>query len=142
MADSRDLFINLPVDDPAAAKAFFAKLGLAFNATFSNDDCACMVLNERAYVMLLKKAFFKSFTPRDVCDGASQVETLLAFSVSSRDAVDDLLAIAISAGAQEAREPTDHGFMYGRSFFDLDDHQWEIVWMDPARAGASQGQTS
>lgn len=26
------------------------------------------------------------------------------------------------------------GFMYGRSFTDLDGHHWEIFWMDPAAA--------
>ncbi len=32
----------------------------------------------------------------------------------------------------EAREPQDYGFMYGRSFNDLDGHIWEIIWMDPS----------
>ncbi|MBM4507989.1 glyoxalase, partial [Rhodococcus hoagii] len=31
--------------------------------------------------------------------------------------------------------PQDHGFMYGRSFRDLDNHVWEVMWMDPAAAG-------
>jgi len=26
----------------------------------------------------------------------------------------------------------DHGFMYQRSFYDLDGHHWEVLWMDPA----------
>jgi uncharacterized membrane protein len=29
----------------------------------------------------------------------------------------------------------DHGFMYSRSFFDLDGHGWQVMWMDPAAAG-------
>jgi predicted lactoylglutathione lyase len=28
----------------------------------------------------------------------------------------------------------DHGFMYVRSFYDLDGHHWEVVWMDPNAA--------
>jgi len=24
------------------------------------------------------------------------------------------------------------GFMYGRSFYDLDGHHWELFWMDPS----------
>jgi uncharacterized protein len=39
---------------------------------------------------------------------------------------------AIAAGATEARDPMDHGFMYGRSINDLDGHIWELIWMDPA----------
>ncbi|MGW0952479.1 glyoxalase, partial [Streptomyces sp. NPDC002545] len=29
-------------------------------------------------------------------------------------------------------EAQDQGFMYGRSFDDLDGHTWEVMWMDPA----------
>lgn len=32
----------------------------------------------------------------------------------------------------EAREPQDYGFMFARSFNDLDGHIWEIIWMDPS----------
>lgn len=28
----------------------------------------------------------------------------------------------------------DYGFMYGRSFNDLDGHIWEIMWMDASSA--------
>jgi uncharacterized protein len=28
------------------------------------------------------------------------------------------------------REPQDHGWMYGRSFEDIDGHLWEIIYMD------------
>ena len=42
------------------------------------------------------------------------------------------LTPAIAAGATEARPPEDHGFMYARSFNDLDGHIWEVLWMDPA----------
>lgn len=30
-----------------------------------------------------------------------------------------------------AMEPQDYGFMYGWSFYDLDGHHWELMWMDP-----------
>ena len=39
---------------------------------------------------------------------------------------------AIKAGGTEPRPPMDFGFMYGRSFTDLDGHIWEPFWMDPA----------
>jgi uncharacterized protein len=35
---------------------------------------------------------------------------------------------------EEVRADTDHGFMYGWSFYDLDGHHWEVVWMDPKAA--------
>ena len=36
-----------------------------------------------------------------------------------------------------ARERQDYGFMYGRSFEDLDGHIWEIMWMDLEAAKAA-----
>ena len=39
---------------------------------------------------------------------------------------------ATKAGAKEAREPQNYGFMIGRSFEDPDGHIWEVLWMDPA----------
>ena len=32
----------------------------------------------------------------------------------------------------EADPAEDYGFMYSRSFFDLDGHGWQVMWMDPA----------
>jgi predicted lactoylglutathione lyase len=40
----------------------------------------------------------------------------------------------VRAGAIEARPAMDYGFMFGRSFHDLDGHIWEIIWMDPKAA--------
>jgi predicted lactoylglutathione lyase len=37
---------------------------------------------------------------------------------------------AIEAGGRESREPQDHGWMYGRSFEDINGHIWEIIYMD------------
>ena len=55
---------------------------------------------------------------------------LTCLSVESAK-VDEILDAALAAGATEARDPMDYGFMYGRSFNDLDGHIWEIIWMDP-----------
>jgi uncharacterized protein len=37
---------------------------------------------------------------------------------------------ALQAGGTQARAPVDHGFMYERSFEDLDGHIWELIWLD------------
>jgi predicted lactoylglutathione lyase len=38
------------------------------------------------------------------------------------------------AGGTEADDAEDYGFMYSRSFFDLDGHGRQVMWMDPAAA--------
>jgi uncharacterized protein len=128
----RSLFLNLAVKDLAAAKAFFARLGFTFNAQFTSDDAACMVISDLAYVMLLRQPMFQSFTAKAVCDTATHSEGLVAVSCQSRAEVDELFAAAIAAGGSAAMPPQDHGFMYMKTFYDLDGHHWEVLWMDPA----------
>lgn len=128
------IFVNLPVRDPDASRAFFAALGYTFNEAYCDDNALCLELGESLFAMLLKREFFASFTPREVADATTATEVLVALSVSERADVDRLIEQAIAAGGTEAREPQDHGFMYGRSYADLDGHIWEIMWTDPQAA--------
>jgi predicted lactoylglutathione lyase len=91
-----------------------------------------MIVNDQAFVMLLGEPFFKTFTRREVCDTTRQTEALLALSCESRAKVDEMLSKAVGAGGKHAMDPQDHGFMYGWSFYDLDGHHWEVLWMDPS----------
>jgi uncharacterized protein len=69
-----------------------------------------------------------------LADPATHALALYSFSVSARDEVDTVAEAALEAGGAEADGPEDHGFMYSRSFFDLDGHGWQVMWMDPAAA--------
>lgn len=131
MATTRKVFINLAVSDLKRSMAFFTALGFAFNPKFTDDNAACMILSDEGYVMLLAKPFFQGFTKKEICDTSSHTECLVALSCESRAAVDELVNKALAAGGTRAMDPTDHGFMYGWSFYDLDGHHWEIFWMDP-----------
>ncbi|HYO39945.1 MAG TPA: VOC family protein [Nocardioidaceae bacterium] len=127
---SRMMFVNLPVQDLTKSAAFFASLGFEFNDQFSDDNAACMVLNDQACVMLLVTSFFADFTTKEVADAASGTEAIIAVSAGSRDEVDTLVDKALALGGAAAKEPNDQGLMYGRSFYDLDGHAWEVIWMD------------
>lgn len=128
---ARKLFVNLPVRDLQKSMAFFAAIGFTFNPQFTDDNAACMVIGADNYAMLLSESFFRTFTRREPCDAARQVEALIAFSCQSRAEVDAITTKALAAGGAIAVEPQDHGFMYWRSFTDVDGHQWEPLWMDP-----------
>ena len=131
---ARQLFVNLAVRDLEKSKAFFAALGFTFNPSFTDENAACMILSEQAFVMLLAEPFFKGFTKRQIADTSTSTEALLALSCTSREEVDTMVQQALDAGGSRAMDPQDHGFMYAHSFYDLDGHHWEIVWMDPAAA--------
>ncbi|MBP9728511.1 MAG: VOC family protein [Candidatus Moranbacteria bacterium] len=124
------VFINLPVKDLAASMDFFGKLGFSFNEQFTDENAACLIIDESVFVMLLVEDFFQTFTKKEVVDATKMTEVLTALSMENREDVDILLEKALEAGAQEAREVQDQGFMYSRSFEDPDGHIWEIFYMD------------
>ncbi len=138
---SRLIFVNLPVADLGAARAFYEAIGFTNNPTFTDDTAACMVLSETIHVMLLTHAKFSQFTPRRIADAHATSEVLICISAESREEVDAMTDRALAAGGSEARERQDHGFMYGRSFEDPDGHIWEPMWMDMAAATATLSST-
>jgi hypothetical protein len=48
--------------------AFFSKLGFTFNPQFTDENAACMIVSEEAFVMLLVEARFEDFTRKQICD--------------------------------------------------------------------------
>jgi hypothetical protein len=133
---SRKLFVNLAVRDLRRSMGMFSRLGFEFDPRFTDDKAACMVVSDEAYVMLLTEPFFKTFTKKELCDTSTRTEGLFALSCGSRAEVDELVRKAVAAGGSAAMPPVDHGFMYSSSFYDLDGHHWEVLWMDEAKVPA------
>ena len=127
---SHQIFVNLPVRDLDASKAFFTALGYASNPQFTDENAACIVISDSIYVMLLVEPFFQGFTRKAICDSRTHTEVILCLSADSRAAVDSMADKALAAGGSEPMEAKDYGFMYQRSFQDLDGHLWEVVHMD------------
>lgn len=131
---SRLIFVNLPVSDLPASRGFFEALGFDFDERFCDDQAACMVVSELAYVMLLQRNRFADFVAKPVADAREATALTVAVSAESREAVDELADAALGVGATPAKEAQEYGFMYQRSFHDLDGHLWEVMWMDPVAA--------
>lgn len=128
----RMIFVNLPVADVAASRTFFGALGFGFNDQFSDENTACLVIEQNICAMLMAPTRFADFVVGEIADATKTTEVLLALSADSRDEVDRLTDTALAAGGSDWKPAQDHGFMYGRSFADPDGHVWEVVWMDPA----------
>jgi uncharacterized protein len=126
------IFVNLAVKRLDRSIEFFKKLGFTFNAQFTDETAACMVMSDDIYAMLLTEKKFGEFTKKAIADATKTTEVLTCLAVDSRGEVNRIVDAALKADATEAREAMDHGFMFGRSFNDLDGHIWEIIWMDPS----------
>ncbi|MCM3129612.1 MULTISPECIES: VOC family protein [unclassified Paenibacillus] len=129
---SKQIFVNLPVKNLKNSIAFFSSIGFAFNEQFTDENATSMIISDHIYAMLLTEERFKDFIDKPIADAKSAAQAILCLSADSREQVDEIVEKALAAGGRSYSEPQDHGFMYGRSFEDLDGHLWEIMWMDPA----------
>jgi predicted lactoylglutathione lyase len=134
------IFVNLPVADVAKAAAFYEAIGAVHDTSFcKGPEAAMLVWSDTISFMLLDRARFADFTRKRIADAHETTEVLLCLSQDSRQTVDAITERAIAAGGKgDPRPAEDHGFMYGRSFEDLDGHIFEPMWMDMAAAMAGQ----
>lgn len=132
------IFVNLPVKDVAKSTAFYEAIGCTRDPRFSNEVASAMQLSDTIVFMILGEDFFKTFTPKPIADAHAITEVLIAISRDSREAVDAIVEKAAAAGGKaDIREKQDLGFMYGRSFEDLDGHIFEPNFMDLEAAMAA-----
>ena len=131
---STKLAVNLPVRELARAACFFAALGFSFNEQIANENMIALIINDDSYVLLVVESYFKTITQqaRKTIADATITEAILQLKVDSKQQVDTLVDKALAAGGQPASKPNDQGFLYGRSFQDLDGHLWDVFYMDIA----------
>lgn len=130
---STKIFVNLPVKDLAASIAFFTSLGYSFNEQFTDDKAGSLVISDDIYAMLVTEPYFATFTGKKAtADTADVTEAILALGLDSRAEVDRIIEAAFAAGGEPVKDTEDLGFMYSRSFYDLDGHHWEFFHMDLA----------
>lgn len=123
-------FINLPVKDLKKSMGFFEQIGFSFNMQFTDENAACMVINDQTFSMLLTEKYFKNFTNKEIVDATRQTESLVSLAAENREQVDAIVEKAINVGGKLVSEPRDYGFMYQIGFQDLDGHIWEVFHME------------
>jgi predicted lactoylglutathione lyase len=129
---SKQVIFNLPVKDMEKSKAFFASLGFGFNAQFSNERAAMMVIEEGSIqAMLMTEDFFKSLIDKPVAQAKEANEVIICLVCETKDEVGSMVAKAVAAGGRTPHPLEDEGFMVSQGFEDLDGHLWNLVWMNP-----------
>jgi len=131
------MFLNLPVTDLERSRAFYLGLGFTVNPQFTDDNTACIVLDDgHLYLMLLSHDSFAQFTRKPIVDSASATGAIFSISVEDRDTVDRVADTALTSGGGFSADSHDLGFMYTRSFQDPDGHLWEITHLDLPVSGS------
>lgn len=81
-----------------------------------------MIVGDNIFVMLVEK-FFRTFTPKALCDATKQLEVIVCPSIAGKK-VDEMVCKAVAAGGSTPNELKDHIFMHQHGFQDLDGHRW------------------
>ena len=132
---NRTLFITLPVGDVARSAQFYAALGFSSDPNFGDGEgVAAMVISDQARIMLGTHEKWAEFSKLPAANPRTHAIGLYSFAVASRDEVDTVADAATAAGGEDHDDAQDYGFMYSRSFYDLDGHGWQVMWMDPLAA--------
>ena len=129
---TKEIWINLPVQDVARAKAFFTELGFALNPKYGDSEqSASLLIGEKSVVVMLFAApVFQRFTQNEL-PSPHTTEVLLSIDAASREEVDALAARAVQAGGHLFAAPAEsQGWMYGCGFADPDGHRWNVLFMD------------
>lgn len=129
----RMIFVNLPVSDLAASRAFYTGLGFSADERFSDDRTAGIAVSDTVYIMLLTADRFRDFINGEISDAHTTTEVLNALSAESPRDVDDLVARALAHGGKPWKDKMVEDSMYGHSFTDPDGHVWEVVAMDTSQ---------
>jgi len=124
------IFVNLTTNNLEKAMTFWKALGFSFNPQFTDENAACLVLGENIFVMLLIPTFFTRFTKKEITNAFTAIEAINCISIESRAKVNEMFEKALAAGGKEVRPADDYGWMYSRSFEDIDGHQWEVMYAD------------
>jgi len=126
------MFVNLPVTDLEKAKVFYTALGGRVNPAFTDQNAACIVIeDDHSYFMLLTREFFQTFTDLPLGDNKTAPAVSVALFQDSREEVDALATKLLELGGTEPRPAADYGFMYQRGIADPDGNPLELGWMDP-----------
>ncbi|UYY58130.1 VOC family protein [Sphingomonas sp. S2-65] len=135
----KTIFVNLPVADVARSTAFYEAIGFTKDDRFSNEQGSAMKWSDEISIMILSHELYRSFMPhKAIADTSAASEVILCFSFDSREAVDAIVEQAVAAGGKgDVSAPDDHGYMYGRSFEDLDGHSFGPFHMDMEAAIAA-----
>ncbi len=121
----KNTYINLPIRNVAETDAFFSALGMERNPQFASEDTTNTKINDNTFVMLLEDARMKHFVDGDPTPVNYNVTVAVQFD--SKDEVNNFFEKAIAAGATDTTKPSpeSEGFMYGKSFRDINGHIWE-----------------
>lgn len=134
----KEIWLNLPVKDVEASRAFFSAIGFTWKPEQSAPGERACFRAGKTVVMLFAESIFKHINgglPMNDTQKTSQM--LISFDAESRAEIDELAQKVKQAGGTVFSEPAENqGWMYGFAFADPDGHRWNGLYMDFSKLNA------
>jgi predicted lactoylglutathione lyase len=125
----RMIFLSLPVQDLARARAFYEALGFRINEHSSDARTASVVVDENIVVTLQTRDRFAEVAGAEAGDPARPT-SVPSLTVENRSEVDELVEKAVAAGGRPWSATEEDGARYTGSFADPDGNLWQVMWLD------------
>lgn len=127
---TKQVFINLPVNNLDKSMGFYAELGFAVYPEFTGENQKCMVWSDHIYIMLQSKNMFKVSIKKQIPDLKIFQCASYTFPVESFDRVNEIVDKALKAGGSEPIPMICEDFMNVRTIEDLDGHTLAFMHLD------------
>ena len=125
------IWVSITTTDLARATAFYTGLGFTINPAFTDDNAACIEVDDHLYFMLVTRDFFATMTEKTIADPRTHAQFGINITRASREDVDAVVAKGLAAGGTEPQPAQDHGFMYARDLEDPDGNNLGFLYMEP-----------
>jgi uncharacterized protein len=125
----RMIFVSLPVQDLARARAFYEGLGFRINEYSSDERTASVTVDENIVVTLHTRDRYAEVTGVEA-GSPSRPTSVPCLTVEDRGEVDELVDRALAAGGGSWSPAEEDGARYTGSFTDPDGNVWQVLWLD------------
>lgn len=127
-----NLWINLPVKNIEKSVRFYTEIGFKINEDYkrSNESASLFIGTHNIILMLFQNAVFEKITEREIGKIEKSTEVLFSIDSESIESVNTLSKIVNAAGGKIIKIPNGDQNMYGFSFLDIDNHSWNVLYMN------------
>lgn len=127
---TRQIFINLPVENLDKSVNFYLQLGFSIYPLFSFDDQKCMAWGEHILVMLHSKEFPNSDSKKQILEPKQYLPPSFSLPVESLEKVNEIVERGIKGGGKESHPMIHEEFMQARTIEDFDGYSWAIIYLN------------
>lgn len=126
-----NILIRLTTEDPAWSKECYESLRWNTNLLFTDENSACIVVDENIFFTLMYRDLFATFTDKQISDSRTHAISGVSSACAPCAEVDEIAERRFKAGGTKPRPAQGEEFMCARDLDDPDGSGVGFLYMDP-----------